>query len=171
MSNEELKAPDVPRHEPLKGPSSYNFPTSQDALLPWSHALERLESARSYWLATTRPNGRPHVTPLWGAWVDGALYLDGLPTTQWARNLAKNPFASVHLESGEDVVILEGIVDDLKTSAELGARIIQAWDSKYGRLHPDPAGSGVFRFRPQTGRGWSTSALTDGARWRFDAQD
>ena len=160
------------RHEPtpmpLHAPKSYKFPQTPDGLLPWSHALERLERARSYWLATTRPDGRPHVTPVWGAWVDGALYFDGLPTTQWARNLKRNPAAAVHLESGDDVVILEGVMDDLETSAELGTRIVAAWDAKYGRLHPDPVGSGIFRFTPRTGRGWSTSSLTDGTRWQFD---
>lgn len=168
MGNEESNKPDTPKLEPVQAPSSYKFPKEPAEQLPWSHALERLESAQNYWLATTRPDGRPHVTPLWGAWVDGALYFDGLPTTQWARNVAKNPAASVHLESGDDVVILEGVMDDLTTSAELGERIIQVWNAKYGRLRPDPAGSGVFRFRPRTGRGWSTNTLTDGARWRFE---
>src|SRR6185437_5009863 len=126
MGDDESTPRREPESLPLHAPKSYNFPQTPDALLPWSHALERLERAHSYWLATTRPDGRPHVTPLWGAWVDNALYFDGLPTTQWARNLAKNPSAAVHLESGDDVVILEGTVDDLKTSAELGARIIQA---------------------------------------------
>lgn len=46
-----------------------------DRLLPWSHAQQRLEEARNYWLATVRPDGHPHVTPVWGVWLDGALYV------------------------------------------------------------------------------------------------
>jgi hypothetical protein len=130
--------------------------------------MERLEQAHNYWLATTRPDGRPHVTPLWGVWVDGALYFDGLPTTRWGRNLTLNPAATVHLESGEDVVIIEGVVEDLVTSAEVGARVVQAWDAKYGQAQPEPAGRGIFRLRPRTARGWSTSSLADGTRWQFD---
>lgn len=136
-------------------------------MLPWAHAVERLERARYYWLATTRPDRRPHVTPLWGVWVDGGLYFDGPPTTRWGRNLAANPEVSVHLESGNDVVILEGLVEDLTTAAEVGASVVKAWDAKYGRLHPDPCGSGILRLRPRTARAWSKESLEDGTRWHF----
>jgi hypothetical protein len=126
---------------------------------------DRLERARNYWLATTRPDGHPHVAPIWGVWLDWALYFDGLPTTRWARNLAMNSAAVIHLESGEEVVIIEGMVDELTTDAELGTHIVQAWDAKYGRLLPEPIQSGMFRLRPRAARAWSTSALTDGTRW------
>lgn len=150
-----------------QAPPSYAFGNGDAPLLPWSHADGRLEAARNYWLATARPDGRPHVTPVWGVWVDGALYFDGLPTTRWARNLAANPTLSVHLDDAEDVVILEGEAEDLTTDADLGARIVAAWEAKYGRLHPDPAGSGIFRLRPRTARAWSNSSLHDGTRWQF----
>lgn len=60
-----------------------------------------------------------------GAWVAGALYFDGIPTARWARNLVANPHAAVHRESGTDVVILDGLVEDLVTGAEVAARIIE----------------------------------------------
>ena len=157
-----------PQASPPEAPPNYPFPKSAEGLLPWSHAVARLGPARNYWLATTRPDGRPHVTPLWGVWVDEALYFDGLPTTRWARNLAANPAAAFHLENGDDVVILEGIVDDLVTDAEVAARIVDAWGAKYGELHPEPAGRGIFRLRPRTARAWSHSTLTDGTRWHFE---
>lgn len=159
--------PSEPHPTRPRAPAAYAFSKNLAPLLPWSHVVERLERSRNYWLATTRPDGRPHVTPLWGVWVDDALYFDGHPATRWARNLAANPAASVHLESGEDVVILEGAVEDLTTDADTAARIIAAWDSKYGRLHPSPAGSGILRLRPVAARAWSTSSLEDGTRWRL----
>jgi general stress protein 26 len=152
---------------PLSAPAGYAFPQGQEELLAWAHAEHLLEQARSYWLATTNPDGRPHVTPLWGVWVDGALYFDGHPQTRWGRNLAANPNVSVHLESGSDVVILEGVAEDVTTDEALGTRITDAWTAKYGRLTPDPAGSGMFRMRPSVARGWSHESLNDGARWRF----
>lgn len=158
-----------PRSVPLDAPTGYPFPKGMEELLPWSHAEAQLEAARNYWIATVRPGGRPHVTPVWGVWLDGALYLDGSPATRWARNLAANPEMSVHLESAEDVVILEGVVEDLpRIEGYLAERIVEAWDTKYGRLHPDPAGSGMFRMLPRRGRGWSASSLQDGTRWEFD---
>src|SRR5215217_8639183 len=38
------------------------------------HRLENPERGRTYWLATVRPDGRPHVRPLLGLCLDGALY-------------------------------------------------------------------------------------------------
>jgi hypothetical protein len=149
----------------------YAFGKNDAPFLPWSHAEERLIAARRYWLATTRPDGRPHVTPVWGVWVDGALYIDGPPITTWGRNLKANPALSVHLESGEDVVILEGEIEDLTTDPALGSRIVEAWDAKYGRLTPDPAGQGIFRLRPRTARAWSSESLEDGTRWTLIRKD
>lgn len=157
----------APVASPAEAPPVYGFPEGVDGLLPWSYAEERLERARNYWLATTRPDGRPHVTPLWGVWVDGALYFNGLPTARWARNMAANPAVSVHLESGDEVVILEGAAEDVVTDADTGRRVVEAWDAKYGRLHPEPATDGLFRLRPRTARAWSSGSLADGTRWRF----
>jgi hypothetical protein len=157
-----------PRAAPLAAPASYPFPKGAESLLPWSHAETQLEAARNYWIVTVRTDGRPHVTPVWGVWVDGALYIDGSPETRWAQNLAANPALSVHLESAENVVILEGHVEDLPTvEGYLAERIVDAWDAKYGRLHPDPAGRGIFRVTPRRARGWSASSLQDGTRWEF----
>lgn len=162
---------DMKRGEPEasrpEAPASYPFSKNLQPMLPWSHVTERLERARNYWLATTRPDGRPHVTPVWGVWVDGSLYFDGHPATRWARNVVANPAVSVHLESGDDVVILEGTMEDTMTDEELGGRIVAAWNAKYGRLQPDPAGSGMFRMRPRSARAWSTSSLEDGTRWQL----
>ena len=161
---------ETPESGPVQAPPGYRFPESSAGLLPWSHAEQRLQAARYYWLTTTRPDGRPHVTPLWGVWVARALFLDGSPKTRWARNLVVNPRASVHLESGSDVVIVEGVVEDLVTAPDLGTAVIDAWNIKYGRLAPNPAENGIFRFRPSTARAWSTETLEDGTRWRFPDQ-
>ena len=89
-------------------PDGYGVPDTDEGLLDWSWAVERLESALNYWFATTRPDGRPHAMPAWAVWLDGGLYFEGSPLTRRARNLAANPAVVVHLESGDEVVILEG---------------------------------------------------------------
>lgn len=76
--------------------------------LPWGHADQRLARSRNYWICTVRPDGRPHSIPVWGFWLDGALYFGTGRATRKARNLAANPHLSIHLESGDDVIILEG---------------------------------------------------------------
>ena len=156
----------APAAHPIDAPAVYPFPTSREGLMPWSRAAEQLIGARNYWLATVRPDGRPHVAPLWGAWMDDAFFFQGAPTSRWARNLAANPAASVHLESGTDVVIVEGVVAYLTTDDDLAARLIEAWREKYGRMEPKPATDGLYRLLPHTARGWS-EGLQTAARWMF----
>lgn len=35
---------------------------------PWPEARRRLAEGRTYWPATTRPGGRPHIMPLLAVW-------------------------------------------------------------------------------------------------------
>ena len=61
---------------------------------PWSTAKERLENPekpRTYWLATVREDGRPHVMPIIGLWMEGAFYCISGEGTRKARNLAREP--------------------------------------------------------------------------------
>lgn len=81
--------------------------------LPFSHAEERLTKSRNYWICTTRPDGRPHSIPVWGFWIDGALYFGTGRASRKARNLAHNAAVSIHLDSGDDVVILEGTATEV----------------------------------------------------------
>src|SRR5438270_10685856 len=64
-----------------------------DADMPtsWADALRRFQQAQVYWVVTVRTEGGPHVTPLFGVRLDGALYFFTGPTEQKARNLAGQP--------------------------------------------------------------------------------
>lgn len=155
-----------PQASRLKMPKGYQEADGKVDLLRWSDVVERLEQAQNYWLATLSPSPRPHVTPIWGAWVDGALYFDGIPTARWARNLVANPAISIHLESGIDVVILEGLAEDTVTDTILGAKIVEVWKMKYGRLFPEPSTDGIFQLRPSVARAWSQFPH-DATRWQF----
>lgn len=155
-----------PQASRLTLPSGYQHPTGAAGLLPWTYVVERLEQALTYWLATTRPDGRPHVTPVWGVWVETAFYFNGIPTARWSQNLTTNPAAALHLESGTAVVILDGLVEDVVTDGATATRIVDVWDGKYGRLQPAPASEGIFRLRPRRARAW-TQFPEDATCWRF----
>jgi len=99
-------------------------------LLPWSWAEERLFGAHNYWLTTTRPDGRPHVMPVWGLWWEGAFYFSTGDKTVKARNLAANPHCVVCPALGDEAVILEGVVEFIPASAGL-ERLWQAYQKKY----------------------------------------
>ena len=123
------------RSRPLL-PDGYGLPTTTDGLLAWAAVEDRLRASRHYWLATVRPDGTPHSVPRWGVWVDGRFYYDGAPTTRHARNLDRNPACTLTLESGTEVVIVEG--RSTRTSADpdaLGARLAEA----FAKYHPEYA--------------------------------
>lgn len=158
----------TPRVDRPDAPSVYGFGKATGPLLTWESVEAQLREAQNYWLATVYPDGRPHVTPIWGVWVEGMLYFSGFPGARWARNLAATPHVATHLESGNNVVIVEGLAEDIVTETALGERIIAAWNEKYGRLSPEPATDGVFRLRPRTVRAWSDSeGFADATRWTW----
>ena len=88
----------------------YGVPANPEGMLPWSFVEEHMLAARNYWVATVYPDGRPHLTPVWGLWVEGAFYFGIGARTRKARNLAENPNVAVHVQ-GDDVVILEGVAE------------------------------------------------------------
>lgn len=63
----------------------------QTDVMPWATALERLEHpapAQNHWLATVRPDGRPHLMPIIAFWIDGAFHFLAREGTRKGRNLA-----------------------------------------------------------------------------------
>ena len=85
----------------------------------WEFALERLENPevpRTCWLATTRPDGRPHLMPVIAFWIDGALHIVAGEGTRKARNLAADgrcviAMSSTRLPSLD--LIVEGLAEPL----------------------------------------------------------
>jgi len=109
-----------------------NFPgygISEDAegLLPWSWAEERLTASRNYWLATSSPGGGPHAMPVWGLWQRGGFVFSSDASSRKGRNLAADPRVVVHLESGDDVVVVEGSAETIDPTPEL----LAAYATKY----------------------------------------
>jgi hypothetical protein len=122
-------------------PDGYGLPETTDGLLSWDEVERRLVASKNYWLATVRPDGTPHSVPRWGVWVDGRFYYDGAPTTRHVRNVEKNPACTLTLESGTEVVIVEGV--STATSADpagLGARLAAAFE-KYAPEYAPTADS------------------------------
>lgn len=174
---EDLEARRTPEPEPEVGrprmPEGYGIPASDEGLLPWTWAVERLERAPLYWVATTRPDGRPHVMPIWGAWLDGTFYFEGGPDTRRGRNIAANPAVVVHVEQGDDVVIVEGFAQEVRAPDRvLAERLIDAFGSKYEpkygyRPAPDAwSEGGLYAVRPDTAFAWSEFPRTT-TRYRF----
>jgi nitroimidazol reductase NimA-like FMN-containing flavoprotein (pyridoxamine 5'-phosphate oxidase superfamily) len=127
----------------------------------WSWVERQLQEAIHFWLCTVRPDGRPHAVPKWAVWVDGALYFDGSSKTRHARNMAIHPDVVVHLESGEQALILEGKGQAIgRPEAQLALRIAAAYRRKYAALGyaPEPSQwdeGGLFVVVPSVILAWT----------------
>ena len=122
-------------------PEGYGLPDNDSGVLTWALVEERLVPSLHYWLATTRPDGRPHLVPRWGVWLEGRFWYDGAPSTRHARNLRANPHVALSLEDGREAVMVEGVSEAVRVTAtgagELGDRIATAF-GKYAALDYSP---------------------------------
>jgi hypothetical protein len=135
-------------------PGGYGIADPGTGELPWSWAQERLVAARNYWICTTRSGGRPHAMPVWGLWLDDALLFSTDPDSLKARNLAARPDVVVHLESGDDVVVLEGRAERL-AGAEVPAEFGDAYEDKYAvRVDTSDPAFGFYRVAPARVLAW-----------------
>ena len=153
--------------EPMRPdmPAGYSAPGSKPKFVPWSFAEERLTDSHNYWICSTRPDGRPHSAPVWGVWLDGAFYFSTGPTTRKAQNLKANPAISVHVDSGDEPVILEGRVQ----LVQVDKRIDAAYYRKY-KMHllefPEPFD--MFCLKPKTVLAWREKDFgTSATKWKL----
>jgi len=95
------------------------------------HAEQRLRSESNIWVATVRPDGRPHLTPTWFAWQDGKAYICIDPASVKARNLAHKAQIALALEDGSAPIILEGVARQMN-GADRPQGALDEFKRKYG---------------------------------------
>ncbi len=152
-------------------PEEYGLdnPKIEVTLLSWDWVETRLTDARNYWLSTTRPDGRPHAAPVWGVWHAGAFYFGTGRSSRKALNLAVNPALNLHLESGDEVVILEGEAVRVADPALLH-QLDSIYYAKY-QVHlagEGDAGALIYALHGQTAFAWLEQDFPSTAtRWKF----
>ena len=149
-------------------PETYGLRGRREALLPWTWARRRLARAHNYWLATTRPDGRSHTMPIWAVWLDETLLFSTARRSRKGRNLDRRPQAVVHLESGDQTVILEGRVREVRDPAVL-ERYAALYHAKY-RFRPEATGPAniTYALVARVGFAWRERDFPQSAtRWRF----
>ena|SRR5258708_140971 len=94
-----------------------------------SQIRARMDKERTLWMATTRPDGRPHVAPIWFVWhadrayvVTGGVKLD---------NVRHNGLAALNTEDGIDVVIVEGAARVIPESDPLFNPVAAHFQERY----------------------------------------
>lgn len=133
----------------------------------WEWVQEQLTDAGTYWVVA-RAARRPHPRPVWGIWDADALHLSvGSPAV--TRALRDDPLVTVHLDSGTDVVIVEGTVTGSHDDAALLARYDAKYEwhytvDEYGPL-TTVAAEVVVAWRSA---GWAgRDGFQEAGRWRF----
>ena len=135
---------------------------SSDDAVPaeWGKGRRMLHDADVYWLSTVRPDARPHVTPLLGIWLDGALYFCTGPGERKAKNLALNRHCILttgcNTLAGLDLVV-EGQAAEVSDPAELSS-VAGTFEAKYGAHFTAPEGTWCGLVTPCGGTRSSSSA-------------
>jgi PPOX class probable F420-dependent enzyme len=146
-------------------------PAEGTGLLPWSWAEERLARSHDYWLATVRPDGRPHLMPVWAVWHDGALWFSCSANSRKTLNLRAAPRCVLSTDNAYEPVVVEGdaeVIADLDTLAEILALENGKYATNYGMDLFDPAVNTCFRVRPRWAFGLDESDFTGSpTRWTF----
>jgi len=76
-----------------------------------AHTEQRLREDKVLWLGSVRPDGRPHLVPVWFLWDGATILIFSVPEQQKIRNIRHNPNVILALddtEDGEDVITIEG---------------------------------------------------------------
>ena len=141
--------------------------------IPWNKVDNWLRAARSIWVSTTRPGGRPHAVPVWFIWNSHNVYFISARNLQKSKNLAEQPWIVVHLGDGDDVVILEGPTEIVTEREELD-RVDTAYREKY----VDPgSGAQATIFEPEADlyrvdvkriMAWEYGTVANRTDWKFE---
>ena len=150
----------------------YGISGERDGLIGWADVVTRLAESRNYWIGTTRPDGRPHASPVWGVVLDDEVVFGTDRDSVKARNLADGSAVALHLESGDEAVIVEGVAEPVKDRETL-RRAGRAFREKYGIDVVGDGDEGVFFvLKPTKAFAWMESEFpTTATRFRFDPND
>jgi hypothetical protein len=156
--------------------------------LPWSRPHDLLAAGKtppqitdSYFLGTTRPDGRPHVTAVGALWLDGDLYFTSGAESRKARNLAANPACTIAVGLEGIDLVLEGEatrVAEQSTLERVAAQYREggwpaevsgdAFTAPYSAPSAGPPPWQLYRFTFDTAFGVATAEPYGATRWRFD---
>jgi PPOX class probable F420-dependent enzyme len=140
-------------------------------LLPWLWAEERLSAAMRYWVATVWPDGRPHLTPVWGLWLDGLVWFSCASASRKARNLTANPRCVVSTADPGQPVVVDGLAELVTDPGQLTGFLDRSnakYSTSYGPDMIERPRISVWRVRPEVVIGLDEDRFIDSpTRWRF----
>ncbi len=125
---------------------------SEHPPLAWEWVAAQLQAAPTYWVIA-RSDGYPHPRPVWGVWHEDELHLSiGSPVLRDA--LSADRRLTVHLDSGTDVVVVEG---EVRPSPSTEPGVVAAYDTKYDWHYEEAQYGPISRVAPRAVLAWRTA--------------
>ncbi|MBW0103639.1 pyridoxamine 5'-phosphate oxidase family protein [Pseudonocardia sp. KRD291] len=166
--------------EPEPAPEHLSSPGGAPlTALGWADVRTRVAEADDFLLATTDPDGRPHVVPVLGVWLEGAVCFATFRQSRKARNLVRNDGCAVTVPGRDVDLVLEGTARLVRDAARLQT-VADLFPAKYpwwrpfvrdGEFH-DPADAGlddprhVYALDPQRVFAFGKETGFSATRWR-----
>jgi PPOX class probable F420-dependent enzyme len=117
-------------------------------------------------IATVKPSGAPHVSPVWYLWENNQLFIAIPRNSVKTRNIKKNNKVAVTIDSniGPKGIIIEGTAELEELGEEIELRLIQRYVSpenldKYVEYAHADLPSVLLRIRPEKTITWDYSKL------------
>lgn len=91
--------------------------------------ISRLDEEKNIWLASVRPNSKPHLVPVWFIWEDETFFICVYSGSVKFLNITQNGLVSISLENGTNPVICEGISE--RIDHPWPEKIVRQFKEKY----------------------------------------
>ncbi|MFI6537917.1 pyridoxamine 5'-phosphate oxidase family protein [Nonomuraea sp. NPDC050547] len=152
--------------------------------LSWADVRTRVAGAGDYLLATTDPDGRPHVVPVLAVWLEGMVCFVTFRQSRKARNLVRNNGCAITVPGPDVDLVLEGGAHLVRDAARL-REVAELFPHKYPWWHPfvregefyDPADTAlsdprhVYAMEPAQVFAFGKENGFSATRWRCERND
>lgn len=160
--------------------------------IDWARVHDRLQSyipqapdtegpgRHTSWLATTNPDGTPHLMPLGALWIVGAFYFTSGPGTRKSQNLAAHPRCAISIATHDFDLVFEGeavrVTDEAKLQHVADAFGAGDWKpnvrdgafyAEYSAPSAGPPPWYVYEVTPRTVFALGTAEPYGATRWEF----
>jgi Pyridoxamine 5'-phosphate oxidase len=153
--------------------------------LPWRRPRDVLGAIEpsehiTWFLGTTRPDGRPHAAGVGAMWHDGDLYFTSGDGTRKSRNLAENGAATISVRLPGIDLVFEGEADRVTDRPTLDTLVKvfneggwpatvegDAFSAPFSAPSAGPPPWALYRLRIGTVFGVATEEPHGATKWRF----
>jgi hypothetical protein len=150
-------------------------------VLDWADAVRRLTTGSTRWLTTLRPDGSPHVMPVFGAWSDPVVFVVSKASARKSRNLDADGRCVLTTDVDKVHLVVEGnasrvLDEETLERASAAFEEVYGWtttvagdelDAEYGAPTSGGPPYRVYKIEPSKVIALPASADFMPTRWRF----